>query len=70
MKITEKELQVHRKLMSDFIYSIVMPKLLEVKGIDPQIALDRFRENQHLLLKKYNFNQSFYIDFDGEIKKR
>lgn len=56
--------------MYDLIHAIAMPTLLDVRGIDPEEALEKFRENQHSLLKKYNFNQSFYIDFDGEIKPK
>lgn len=56
--------------MSDFIHAIVMPTLLNVRGIDPEEALYKFRENQHYLLKKYGKSTtSFYIDFDGEIKE-
>lgn len=73
MKITEKELKLHRKLMTDFIYAAVMPQILsEIKTMNPDIALADFRENHHRLLKKYNCYPTFqyYIDFNGEIRKK
>lgn len=69
MRISEKELQKHRQLMTDFIYAAVMPQLLEIKGQDPDEILAEFREYQHSLLKKYGCipTSKFYVDFDGEI---
>jgi len=70
MKITEKELKVHRELMADFIYSITMSQLLDLKGIEePKVVLERFRRNQYLLLKKYGVDPYKHsIDFEGEIQ--
>jgi hypothetical protein len=70
MKITENELKIHRKLMVEFIYSIVMPQLLEIKGTEkPKIVLERFRRNQYLILEKYGLNPYKHsIDFEGVIQ--
>ena len=72
MRISEKELKIHRKLMTDFIYAAVMPQILEIKGMNPDRALADFRENHHRLLKKYDCYPTFqyYIDFNGEIKEK
>lgn len=69
MKITEKELKLHRRLMTDFIYAAIMPKLLDIRGQNPDKVLSDFRENHHRLLKKYGCYPTFnyYIDFNGEI---
>lgn len=64
--VTESELEIHRRLMSDVIYSAVMPELLDIKGSDPEKALELFRENQHFLLKKYGVSNG-HIDFEGDI---
>ena len=72
MTITEKDLQKHRKLMTDYVYAIVMPRLLDIKGISPDQALEEFREHQHNLLKKYGYTPAskYYIDFNGNIIER
>ena len=68
MTITEKDLDKHRQLMTDFIYSMAVAQLLDVKT-DVDKVLQDFRENQHLLLKKYGYipTHKYYIDFNGEI---
>lgn len=70
VRITDEELKLHRNLMADFIYSIMMPQLLEIKGTEkPRIVLERFRRNQYLLLEKYGVDPYKHsIDFEGEIQ--
>lgn len=70
--ITDRDLLTHKRLMTDFIYAIAIPRLLDVKGVDPDKALEAFRQNQHYLLKKYGFTPTsdYYIDFNGVIKKK
>ena len=52
--------------MTDFIYSMAIAQLLDVKT-DVDKVLQDFRENQHLLLKKYGYipTHKYYIDFNG-----
>lgn len=70
-RISKQELKIHRQLMADFIYAVTMSQLLDMKGLDPDRALELFRNNQYHLLKKYNANIFYYyIDFKGEILRK